>query len=112
MIRASVVWGGTDREGSRDLFGRYGYGLPSASISQGKRLTVYSAPTQAPSTAVDLDIDEIRSGKYIDQPAVSWCLGRPPRQLPPWVTQLREGELPRRDLLRSAPWCCGASWTG
>src|SRR4051812_43813270 len=28
LIRAAVVWGGTDREDSRELFGRYGFGLP------------------------------------------------------------------------------------
>ena len=110
MIRASVVWGGTDREGSRDLFGRYGYGLPSASISQGKRLTVYSRPDAGAFHAVDLDIDEIRSGKYmINQQFV--VPGRPPRNCRPGSPATRRRTSPA-DLLRSAPWCCGASWTG
>ena len=42
MIRASVTWGGTHREGDRSGFGRYGYGLPTSAISQGHRYTVYS----------------------------------------------------------------------
>ena len=42
MLRAAVVWGGTHRENSRKGIGRYGYGLPSASVSQGTKFTVYS----------------------------------------------------------------------
>ncbi len=42
MLRAAARWGGTHREGDRSGFGRYGYGLPSASVSQGKKFTVYS----------------------------------------------------------------------
>ena len=42
MLKAAARWGGTHREGDRSGFGRYGYGLPSASVSQGKKFTVYS----------------------------------------------------------------------
>src|SRR5205814_703028 len=35
MTRAAVLWGGGHRENSRELFGRYGFGLPSASVSIG-----------------------------------------------------------------------------
>jgi hypothetical protein len=42
MIRASVLWGGTHRHDDRTGFGRYGYGLPSASVSIGKTFTVFS----------------------------------------------------------------------
>src|SRR5438270_198838 len=42
MLRAAVAWGGTDREDSVAGFGRFGYGLPSASVSQGRRFTVLS----------------------------------------------------------------------
>lgn len=93
MIRASVVWGGTDREDSRNLFGRYGYGLPSASISQGRRLTVYSRPDAGAFHAVDLDIDEIRSGKYmINQQFV--VPESATAQLPPWVTSYAKENFP------------------
>src|SRR5579884_2835990 len=44
MIRVAVMWGGTHRENDRSGIGRYGYGLPSASVSQGRRFTVYSRP--------------------------------------------------------------------
>ena len=33
MVRVAVLWGGTDRENSRTGIGRFGYGLPSASMS-------------------------------------------------------------------------------
>lgn len=65
MVRASLVWGGTDRHDSRDLFGRYGYGLPSASVSQGRRVTVYSRTDDGPFHAVTLDLEDIEKGKYI-----------------------------------------------
>ena len=33
MLPVAVTWGGTHRQGSRKGFGKYGYGLPSASLS-------------------------------------------------------------------------------
>lgn len=33
MMRVAVVWGGTHREGSRQGFGRFGFGLPTASVN-------------------------------------------------------------------------------
>jgi hypothetical protein len=66
MIRFAVMWGGTHRENDRDGMGRYGYGLPSASVSQGKRFTVYSCPPDGRMHAVTIDIDEIGQGNYAD----------------------------------------------
>jgi len=65
MIRMAVTWGGTHREGDRSGFGRYGYGLPSASISQGKKFSVYSR-TEPGGTfyAVTIDVTELGKGKY------------------------------------------------
>jgi hypothetical protein len=65
MIRAAVVWGGTDRHGSRSLFGRYGYGLPSSAVSQGRRFTVFSRPDDGSFRSVVMDLDEIAEGHYI-----------------------------------------------
>jgi len=65
MTRASAIWGGTDRHGSRSLYGRYGYGLPSSAVSQGRAFTVYSRTDEGPFHAVKLDLDEIASGSYI-----------------------------------------------
>ena len=42
MLSVAVTWGGTHRQGSRKGFGKYGYGLPSASLSLAKKYTIYS----------------------------------------------------------------------
>src|SRR5712691_5437570 len=59
MISYAVRWGGTDREGDRNGFGRYGYGLPSSAVSLAKRYTVYSKATGSAWHAVTVDIDEL-----------------------------------------------------
>lgn len=65
MIRLSVIWGGTHRENDRRGFGRYGYGLPSAAVSQGRRFTVFSRTTDGDSWhSVTLDLDEISAGAH------------------------------------------------
>lgn len=67
MIRAAVTWGGTHRENDRSGFGRYGYGLPSSAISQGRRYTVYSKVEGGGIHAVTIDLDEIANGDYTDE---------------------------------------------
>ncbi len=64
MIRLAIVWGGTHREDNREGFGRYGYGLPSASISQGRRFEVYSIVEGGQFHKGWLDLDEIQQGDY------------------------------------------------
>lgn len=59
MIGYSVRWGGTDREGDRNGFGRYGYGLPSSAVSLARRYTVYSKPAGGDWHAVTVDIEEL-----------------------------------------------------
>jgi hypothetical protein len=62
MARVAVMWGGTHRENSRTGMGRYGYGLPSASVSQGRRFTVYSKLNGGKIYAVPVDVDAIGNG--------------------------------------------------
>lgn len=86
MIRLSVVWGGTHRENDRTGIGRYGYGLPSACVSQGRCFTVYSRIQGEEWHAVTLDLDAIsrndsayvRNGKIVVPEAA-------PQSLPEWV---------------------------
>jgi len=59
MIRASVLWGGTHRHDDRKGFGRYGYGLPSACVSIGKRFSVFSRVEGGSWYKVTVDLDEI-----------------------------------------------------
>ena len=65
MIRLAVIWGGTHRENDRKGFGRYGWGLPSASVSIGRRFTVFSWTSGLDSCqAVTVDLDDIAEGRY------------------------------------------------
>ena len=66
MIRMAVMWGGTHREDDRSGLGRYGYGLPCASVSLGRRFTVYSAVADSDLHAVTLDLDALAAGDYTD----------------------------------------------
>jgi hypothetical protein len=64
MVRASLVWGAGTRPDNRSGFGKYGYGLPSASVSQCLRVEVYSK-TQGGSWAMSfIDVEEISRGDW------------------------------------------------
>ncbi len=64
MVRASLVWGAGTRHNNRDGFGKYGYGLPSASVSQCYRVEVYSKTPAGKWTRAYLDVTEISDGKW------------------------------------------------
>jgi hypothetical protein len=67
MVRASLVWGAGTRLNDRLGFGKYGYGLPSASVSQCLRVEVYSKIADGPWAKAFLDVDEISQGKWTDK---------------------------------------------
>jgi hypothetical protein len=64
MVRASLIWGAGTRENNREGFGKYGYGLPSASVSQCHRVSVHSKTPDGVWHRAYLDIDEIRDGDW------------------------------------------------
>lgn len=64
MVRASLIWGAGTRAEDRTGFGKYGYGLPSASVSQCHRVTVYSKTGTGKWHSAYLDIDEISRGEW------------------------------------------------
>ena len=64
MVRAALVWGAGTRTDNREGFGKYGYGLPSASVSQARRVTVYSKTADGQWHSAYLDVDEISEGKW------------------------------------------------
>src|SRR4051812_16720208 len=64
MVRACLIWGAGTRAMDRGGFGKYGYGLPSASVSQCARVTVYSKTGDGTWHRAYLDIDEIASGSW------------------------------------------------
>src|SRR5438128_1973726 len=60
MVRLSVLWGGTHRENSRAGFGRFGFGLPSASVNQARRFSVYSILDGDKWHGITIDLDDIK----------------------------------------------------
>ena len=84
MISYAVRWGGTDRENSREGFGRYGYGLPSACVSICQRYTVYSKIAGGEWHAVVVDIQEL--AKVSSDLAATGKMLQPRQLAPPsWV---------------------------
>ncbi len=84
-VRLSMLWGGTHREGSTDLFGRYGFGLPSASISIGRNFSVYSKPQGGKWHGGTFDLDEVEANKYTDSNGRIVMPEATPADLPTWV---------------------------
>jgi hypothetical protein len=87
MIGYAVRWGGTDRQGDRKGFGRYGYGLPSSAVSIAKRYTVYSKAQGGEWHAVTVDIDEL-SEKAGDLEATEKLLTSKRVKLPKWLLEI------------------------
>lgn len=88
MIRAAVMWGGTHREGSREGFGRYGYGLPSSSVSQGTRFTVFSKPPDGELHKVTFDLEALQQGAYRNTATGSFQIPAAERtSLPSWLSR-------------------------
>lgn len=91
MISYAVRWGGTDREGDRTGFGRYGYGLPSSSVSLAKRYTVYAKAPESDWHAVTVDIDEL-SAAAGDPEKTQELLSPKPASVPEWVIKAAKGD--------------------
>lgn len=85
MIRVAVLWGGTHREGSRKGIGRFGYGLPSASVSQGQRFEVYSQPDGGQLHMTAVDLQEIEQGRLTDDKGQIVVPAAKPSKLPRFV---------------------------
>ena len=85
MIRMAVMWGGTHRENDRSGLGRYGYGLPCASVSMGRRFSVYSAVDNGRIHAVTVDLDRLTSGDYTDRSGEIIVPPAEPAELPAFV---------------------------
>jgi len=85
MIRMAVMWGGTHRENDRSGLGRYGYGLPCAAVSLGRRFTVLSKVGGGGLNAVVLDLDALASGAYTDATGNIVVPPAAPAELPAFV---------------------------
>jgi hypothetical protein len=82
MLRLAMMWGGTHRENDRSGLGRFGYGLPCATVSMGRRFTIYSKVRRGKVHAVSLDLDLLDAGVYLDEASELSIPTARPAQLP------------------------------
>lgn len=61
-LRACLQFGGTSRFDSRDSLGRFGMGLPAASLSQARQVEVTAWQRDSDALSVHLDVDSIAAG--------------------------------------------------
>src|SRR5262245_20829812 len=62
VLRLALQFGGSTRFNSRSGVGRFGMGLPNSSLSQGRRVEVYSWTKRGVVWRSHLDVDEISQG--------------------------------------------------
>ena len=65
-LSACLRFGGSSRFGGEGSFGRFGMGLPSASLSQTRSIEVTSWQRDSPALSVSLDVDRISDGYPAD----------------------------------------------
>lgn len=83
MLRIALAWGGTHRENGRAGLGRFGYGLPTSCVSQGRKFSVYSHVDGHSLHRASLDIEILGAAR-----AGSPKLPRPVRGvLPTWIEE-------------------------
>lgn len=63
-LESCLRFGGTSRFDARESFGRFGMGLPAASLSQARRVEVATWRGSGPEHVVALDVDAIVAGSY------------------------------------------------
>lgn len=68
-LRHALRFGGSTRFNDRLGLGRYGMGLPNSSLSQARRVTVYTWKTLRDVYMSYLDVDEIAAGEKTEVPA-------------------------------------------
>lgn len=85
MIRLAMLWGGTHRENSRTLFGRFGFGLPSSSVSIGQRFTVLSKTAGGSWHGCSFDLTRVEEGDYRDTDGHIVMPEPVPMDVPGWV---------------------------
>ena len=85
-LRTALRFGGTTRFNDRTGLGRYGMGLPNSSLSQARRVTVYTWRTPCEVYMSYLDVDEIAAGDATEVPT-------PCRVTPPTGANGRRGTI-------------------
>lgn len=87
MLRFAMMWGGTHRENDRGGLGRFGYGLPCATVSMGRRFSIYSKLECGGIYVVTLDLDLLDSGAYRNTEGKLEIPPAHPAHLPDFVRQ-------------------------
>ena len=84
MIRRAAAWGGTHRQivASRTGFGRFGFGLPTASVNQAMKFSIYSKTADGDWHAVVVDLGELLKPGFSGTPKVPETKKA---ELPTWV---------------------------
>ena len=82
-LRRALQFGGSVRFGDRSGMGRFGMGLPNASVSQARRVDVYTWKAPNACFASHLDVDEIASGDMSEIPTIRRTT------LPKWAQEFR-----------------------
>lgn len=83
----ATKWGGSSYEGRRNTFGRFGFGLPSASVNRGRRFDVISRTSSDQEfLGVTIDLDGLKATEgIVPLPEVTG------RQLPEWIVEYVSG---------------------
>ncbi|TNM37415.1 hypothetical protein FHP29_16415 [Nocardioides albidus] len=85
----ATKWGGSSNDGSRNVFGRFGFGLPSASVNRGRKFDVYSRTSgddEFKTVTVDLDRLSIKAN-VVQLPKVRSV------DLPEWLATYAEANV-------------------
>lgn len=85
MLRLALAWGGTHREDGRNGFGRFGYGLPTASLSQGRTVSVYSRPPRQPFSCARLALGSL--GGHVESRQRPPSIVTRRKKLPAWLAE-------------------------
>lgn len=64
-LAACLKFGGSSRFNDRQSFGRYGMGLPAASLSQAREVTVCAWQAGSPASFVVLNVDQVAAGNLV-----------------------------------------------
>jgi hypothetical protein len=84
-LREALRFGGSSRFGSREGLGRFGMGLPNASLSQARRVEVYTWQKEGATPIYSyIDVDEISAGAQTRIPTPR------ARRLPPDLQHVRQ----------------------
>ena len=67
-LRQALRFGGSTRFNDRSGLGRYGMGLPNSSLSQARRVEVYSWQSNRSPWSTFLDVDEVAAGRMLEVP--------------------------------------------